>query len=60
MECKDKDGETPYNVAGKNLKIRKLIQQLIDAKVEDSEEANAGGDDEDEEWEEVEAEEAAK
>ena len=60
QEAKDKDGETPYNVAGKNLKIRKLIQQLIDAKIEseDPEEPNGGGNGEEEEWEEAEAEEA--
>ena len=59
LEAKDKDGETPFNVAGNNLKIRKLIQQLIDTKIDDEEEENGGGEEEDE-WEEAEAEEVEK
>ena len=54
------DGETPYNVAGKNMKIRKLITQLIDANLDDSDGDKGEGGGEDEEWEEVDEKEAAK
>jgi len=52
------DGETPYNVAGKNMKIRKLITQLLEASLDDSDEENEKGHDEDaegdvDEWEEA-------
>ena len=56
------DGETPYNGAGKNLKIRKLITQLMEANLNDDEDGEGddgeGGDDE--EWEEVTEEEKSK
>lgn len=59
IRSRPQDGETPYDVAGKNLKMRKLIQALMDAQLDDNEEA-AGGDDEEEEeeWEEADEEEA--
>ena len=59
LEVKDKDGETPYNVAGKNLKIRKLIQQLIDSSINDDEEEGGGEDADGEEWIEADEEEAS-
>jgi hypothetical protein len=55
------DGETPYNVAGKNLKVRKLLNQLMNASLEDSDEDEKGATvhikkeaEDEEEWEEVE------
>lgn len=51
------DGETPYDVAGKNLKVRKLIQALMDANLDDEEEEDKG-EGEDEEWEDADEEEA--
>ncbi len=55
------DGETPYNVAGKNMKVRKLITQLLNANLDDSDEDKGdGGEGDEEEWEEVAAEEEEK
>lgn len=51
------DGETPYDVAGKNLKVRKLIQALMDANLDDDDEEDKGEGD-DEEWEDADEEEA--
>ncbi len=62
IRWRSKDGETPYNVAGKNMKIRKLITELQNANLDDSDvdKAEEGEKDEEEEWEEAGPEEAVE
>lgn len=60
------DGETPYNVAGKNMKIRKLITQLLETNLDDGSDeengklGNGDADGDDDEWEEVDEDEQGK
>eukprot|EP00798_Chlamydomonas_sp_ICE-L_P001681 gene1681-33077_t len=51
LELKDKDGETPLDVAGKDKKMKKLLERLIKEREEDGD-SNEKKDMDEDEWEE--------